>query len=102
MNIEFEDLLASPFPLGDVSFDDQDLIRDLEGILEIMDDSVSKYPDTSSDNNDIDEPHQENMVIVFPPPRMAANLSRVLKCTVCQEPAGKHIYFGGRVCPSCR
>ena len=24
------------------------------------------------------------------------------KCPVCHEKAGKHSYYGGRVCPSCR
>ena len=24
------------------------------------------------------------------------------KCEVCDEPAGKHCYYGGKVCPSCR
>ena len=26
----------------------------------------------------------------------------VERCKVCSEPAGKHIYYGGKVCTSCR
>ncbi len=63
--------------------------------------SSSEASDTSASTM---SSSSDDVMVVYPPPnrKSTETLSGKYKCAVCGERAGKHIYYGGRVCPSCR
>ncbi len=108
MESEFEDLIEGITVGGESGLDeevlDQDLINSLGEILlqsDIEDLANGKNSNGSEEFMSLQQ-DQQDVLELFPPPKLASNLSKVHKCAICNERAGKHIYYGGRACPSCR
>ena len=83
-----------------IDFDEELDLMDLLGIRSngFRNDSTRTESETSSSSASTDFSVYQPLDIL----RDEEEGDGLYQCSVCGEKAGKHSYYGGRVCPSCR